>query len=407
MSNVFDKYNKLRSNKYVIALLNLIAHYESNYGLSGLDQYRVSWGNVLMDLKATAPRHPFPGGKCNTSTSLPRAVGRYQFCGFVWDEILTYEGLEGLDFSNPVHQDVAALSRVDIMRGKLEQVLSGDIIGAIKGDGSYANGLAWEWAGLPPGRYPEKQYVPIQPAIDMIAESIRDNHKLPSDGGDGTYKGNSSSSSSSSSSSGLSIETGPSSILGFNIETARQELCYSMRFCKVLGGFVPTKAERILGGNPSLTGFSPGSTTSSSTSGSSGTVKMGNFTPKEGFIYPVPGIPINSPYGWRDGRMHKGVDIAAPIGTEILAVADGEVVYSQWNDGGYGNMTILKHKDSPLTESAYCHMDSILLKVGQKVKQGQVVGPMGTTGFSTGPHLHFEIIIDGSQIDPTPLIGSP
>lgn len=410
MSNVFDKYNKLRSNKYVIALLNLIAHYESNYGVSGLDQYRVSWGNVLMDLKATAPRHPFPGGHCNTSTSLPRAVGRYQFCGFVWDEVLTYEGLEGLDFSNPVHQDVAALARIDIMRGKLEQVLSGDIMGAIQGN----NGLAWEWAGLPPGRYPEKQNVPIQPALDMIAESIRDNHKLPSDGGDGTYKGNSSSSSSSSSSSVPSIETGPSSILGFNIETARQELCYSMRFCKVLGGFVPTKAERILGGNPSLTGFSPGSTTSSSsstsssTSGSSGTVKMGKFTPKEGYINPMPSGTFTSGYGWRWGRMHRGVDLAAPIGTEIMAAADGVVDFNEWDDSGFGNLLVIKHKESsPLVETYYGHMDqrSPFVNVGDKVKQGQVVGLSGSSGRSTGPHLHFEIHIDGDRIDPAPYIG--
>jgi muramidase (phage lysozyme) len=404
--NVFEKYNALRSNKYVIAVLNLISYYESGgYGHKGLEQYQVSWGGVLVDLKANAPKHPWPGGGCAESTALPRAVGRYQFCGYVWDEILTYQGLENLDFSNPVHQDVAAIARMDVFRKKLDLVLEGKMLEAIIGTDVEADGLSWEWAGLPPGRYRENRNVPIEPAERMLAEFLTS--KLPSDGGDGTYKGGGSSSNgtnTSISSDGLSISTGPSSILGFNIETIRSELCYSMRFCKVLGGFVPTKAERILGGNPSLNGsltvFSPGSNTGSTPG------KMGKFTPKEGFINPCPSIAMNSPFGWRWGRMHWGLDFAGPIGTDIMASADGVVDEAGWNDGGYGNWVIIVHQDSPRTETLYGHMDTTpFVKKGDKVKQGQVIGPMGTTGFSTGPHLHFEIKLNGEKVDPAPLIG--
>ena len=107
-----------------------------------------------------------------------------------------------------------------------------------------------------------------------------------------------------------------------------------------------------------------------------------------GYIWPSSGI-LTSGYGWRWGRMHRGIDIAGPIGTPIVAAAPGVVSYAGWNDGGYGNLVEIEHPDGSLT--LYAHNDRILVSKGQKVAQGAQIAEMGTTGRSTGPHLHFEI----------------
>ncbi|NUN64256.1 peptidoglycan DD-metalloendopeptidase family protein [Pseudanabaena biceps] len=117
-----------------------------------------------------------------------------------------------------------------------------------------------------------------------------------------------------------------------------------------------------------------------------------------GFIWPADGV-FTSGFGWRWGRVHQGIDIAAPVGTPILAAASGVVEYSSWNDGGYGNMIDIRHADGTITR--YAHMNDRFVKEGQTVTQGQLIGEMGSTGFSTGPHLHFEIRPNGgSAIDP-------
>ena len=112
-----------------------------------------------------------------------------------------------------------------------------------------------------------------------------------------------------------------------------------------------------------------------------------------GYIWPAQGT-FTSGYGWRWGRMHKGIDIAAPIGTPILAAASGEVISAGWNSGGYGNLVKVKHSNGSVT--LYAHNNRIYVRRGQKVKQGQQIAEMGSTGFSTGPHLHFEIRKNGN-----------
>lgn len=107
-----------------------------------------------------------------------------------------------------------------------------------------------------------------------------------------------------------------------------------------------------------------------------------------GFIWPAEGV-FTSGYGWRWGRMHRGIDIAGPVGTPILAAAPGVVIYAGWNSGGYGNLVELEHPDGSIT--LYAHNHRIMVNKGQKVTQGQLIAEMGSTGFSTGPHLHFEI----------------
>ena len=123
-------------------------------------------------------------------------------------------------------------------------------------------------------------------------------------------------------------------------------------------------------------------------------------TPKasaSGFIWPISGV-VTSEFGPRWGGFHPGIDIAGPNGGAIAAAMSGSVIYAQWNDGGYGNMTIIDHGGGYAT--AYAHQSKLGVSVGQHVTQGQVIGYEGSTGFSTGPHLHFEIRVDGSAQNP-------
>jgi murein DD-endopeptidase MepM/ murein hydrolase activator NlpD len=119
----------------------------------------------------------------------------------------------------------------------------------------------------------------------------------------------------------------------------------------------------------------------------------GEFLPEapnrfNGYVWPAQGT-LTSGYGWRWGRMHRGIDIAGPVGTPILAAAPGVVVRSGWNSGGYGNLVDIRHADGSMTR--YAHNSRLLVREGQQVSQGQQIAEMGSTGFSTGPHLHFEV----------------
>ena len=112
------------------------------------------------------------------------------------------------------------------------------------------------------------------------------------------------------------------------------------------------------------------------------------------FIWPSRGV-FTSGYGWRWGRMHRGIDIAAPVGTPVVAAADGTVTYSRWNSGGYGYLVEVTHADG--TTTLYAHNSRLLVAEGEVVRQGQTLSLMGSTGRSTGPHLHFEVRPQGRQ----------
>jgi murein DD-endopeptidase MepM/ murein hydrolase activator NlpD len=115
-----------------------------------------------------------------------------------------------------------------------------------------------------------------------------------------------------------------------------------------------------------------------------------------GLIWPVNG-PVVSPFGMRWGRMHEGIDIAVPSGTPIHAAASGRVVYSGWMSG-YGNLVAIDHGGGLST--AYAHQSQIGASLGQSVSQGQVIGYVGCTGHCFGPHLHFEVRVNGAPVDP-------
>jgi murein DD-endopeptidase MepM/ murein hydrolase activator NlpD len=115
-----------------------------------------------------------------------------------------------------------------------------------------------------------------------------------------------------------------------------------------------------------------------------------------GLIWPVNG-PVVSPFGMRWGRMHEGIDIAASYGTPIRAAASGRVVYAGWMEG-YGNLVAIDHGNGLST--AYAHQSSIAVGVGQTVSQGATIGYVGCTGHCFGPHLHFEVRVNGTPVDP-------
>jgi murein DD-endopeptidase MepM/ murein hydrolase activator NlpD len=122
----------------------------------------------------------------------------------------------------------------------------------------------------------------------------------------------------------------------------------------------------------------------------------GSTTPS---IWPAHG-DVSSPFGlrWNGSDLHPGIDIANDAGTPILATADGVVTTAGWNDGGYGNMVDIDHGNGIMTR--YGHAMQVVVTPGQYVRRGQVIAYMGSTGFSTGPHVHYEVRIGGEPVNP-------
>jgi murein DD-endopeptidase MepM/ murein hydrolase activator NlpD len=122
------------------------------------------------------------------------------------------------------------------------------------------------------------------------------------------------------------------------------------------------------------------------------------------FIWPVSG-PITSPFGYRTDPVtggqeyHSGLDIGASCGTPIKAAGTGVIISAGFNSGGYGNMTLINHGNGLST--LYGHQSSIIVTAGQSVTQGQLIGYVGSTGKSTGCHLHFEVRVNGNPVDPS------
>lgn len=115
------------------------------------------------------------------------------------------------------------------------------------------------------------------------------------------------------------------------------------------------------------------------------------------FLMPTRGR-ISSRYGMRNGRMHRGLDIAAGTGTDIKAADGGKVVFTGYK-GAYGNLVEIDHENGHKTR--YAHNSKILVKVGERVYKGQTIAKMGSTGRSTGSHLHFEVLVNGSNKNPS------
>lgn len=131
--------------------------------------------------------------------------------------------------------------------------------------------------------------------------------------------------------------------------------------------------------------------------------KLQNYIEYFPTLWPADGR-ISSPFGYRSDpinsleKKHEGIDIAAPYGADIRAAANGKVIFSGTN-GNYGKCIIINHNNGIST--LYAHASSLLVKEGQTVKKGDVIAKVGSTGKSTGPHLHFEVRINGTPDDPT------
>lgn len=121
---------------------------------------------------------------------------------------------------------------------------------------------------------------------------------------------------------------------------------------------------------------------------------------REPLSWPVLG-PVSSPFGLRDGRPHEGIDIAALAGTPVRAAAGGRVVYAG-PAGTYGLLVILQHDAARTTY--YAHCNEVYVVPGQTVAAGEVIATVGNTGRSTGPHLHFEVRVNGTPYDPVPFL---
>jgi len=129
----------------------------------------------------------------------------------------------------------------------------------------------------------------------------------------------------------------------------------------------------------------------------------------EELLWPVPGGKLWRGFGRVKSRgrrrMHKGVDIGASEGTPILSVADGIVAYSDNRVRGYGNLLLVVHGDGSV--AFYAHCKATYLYAGQRVRAGQTIGLVGTTGITQGAHLHFELRVEGQATDPLPRLRRP
>ncbi|MCX8074031.1 MAG: M23 family metallopeptidase [Clostridia bacterium] len=125
--------------------------------------------------------------------------------------------------------------------------------------------------------------------------------------------------------------------------------------------------------------------------------EVANNALAQGGIWPTSSRYISSPFGWRGSSMHTGTDIAGKSGDPIYAYKDGVVTFSGWNASGYGYLVIINHGNGFSTW--YAHNSKIIVSAGETVKQGQQISYMGTTGYSTGNHLHFETRINGTPVN--------
>lgn len=131
-------------------------------------------------------------------------------------------------------------------------------------------------------------------------------------------------------------------------------------------------------------------------------IERGTIIPPT-YVKPIAGGRYTSGFGRRWGRLHKGVDWACPVGTTVHASCGGTVIQASYN-GGYGNNVVISHPDGRLTR--YAHNSKLLVHVGQHVEQGEAIALSGSTGRSTGPHVHFEIYINGAAVNPLKYIGN-
>lgn len=133
-----------------------------------------------------------------------------------------------------------------------------------------------------------------------------------------------------------------------------------------------------------------------------GTAERPKTAPTGTYVMPIHNYVLTSNFGYRWGRLHAGIDMGAPTGTPIYATDGGTVVKSEYYSG-YGNVVFIQHEDGRQTR--YAHCSQLLVTYGEKVYQGQLIALVGNTGHSFGSHLHFEVVLNGSPVNPRPFLG--
>jgi murein DD-endopeptidase MepM/ murein hydrolase activator NlpD len=166
--------------------------------------------------------------------------------------------------------------------------------------------------------------------------------------------------------------------------STRAQVADEIQESKALETASAVLAAKLRAGESQASGVAAGSSSSSEAPSGSG------------FIWPL-SAPITSPFGMRWGTLHPGIDLGAPIGTPIHAAGSGTVVWCGWMSG-YGNLVMIDHHNGLAT--VYGHQSRIAVGCNQQVTAGEVIGYVGSTGYSTGPHLHFEVRLNGTPVDP-------
>jgi muramidase (phage lysozyme) len=392
-----EYYEGLLANPNMMAALNTIAQCE--LGEADKDKYNIVVGG---DEVALTSSHPLVYNSELTSD----AAGRYQFLSTTWEECI--KGLGPLDFSNPRDQDLAAVYLISFIRGKEKEVISGDMVAALTGNGTEGDGLAYEWASLPPFRYKGQGVCSIEDIPRIFA----------SYNGKGMPAGSTSPSSGSSLSNAAALTSGNSSYSAVRSDCPKND--YTQSFGKITTG-CSMKAVAGFGTGVSLVASSPIGVPGAA--GAASLLTVPSNLPKGMLPWPLrksnstpTGIYVS---GFRTGGRpnHHGVDIGAyPTGPDrgeyCVAVLDGVVDFILPLSNGNGGGLVVYTKHAGDMNIAYMHLAESKVSVGQQVKPGMVIGVEGASGFGKqiayDIHLHFQVMIGGQTsshaIDPFPLI---
>ena len=356
-------YEQLLTNSNVVAYLNALSSVEAP------TYYTKGGGQVIVP---TGPEHP--AGELVNGTD---AYGRYQFISTTWKE--QSDKLGGLDIRKPRDQDVAAISKLDDL-GYLDTVINGDCITA-------SSNIISTWDGIRAIGGPEafcNKFNSLKGTTLPKGPLVNDN--VPT----GTSPSNNPNNN--------TFTFGNTNFTDITCPPIKEEDLYRANYqitnpgCKISSPVQPITGPSTNSGTVNnVRGTNKGVGFSINTQGFASCTSLRNPI-KEGDAV------FTSGYGWRWGRMHNGVDMAGPIGTPIYAASNGTIKYAGWTDGGYGNYIELLSPENILT--IYAHLNDIKCSVGQQVTVGQQIGNMGNTGFSTGPHLHFEVDLGSGRIDP-------
>ncbi len=354
--------------------------------------YNTLFGGRTFSSYADHPRQRICSGSyCST------AAGRYQFLSFVWDEVRAQAGLS--DFS-PRSQDIAAIYRMFTLRRVTpEDIESGDPT-------RWMSKIHDEWTSIPGGSTPQlrKQDKGTREQFIQRYKEYLAYHKgqgpAPSGRADASYDKVATIPGESSHTNEF-ISSGIGNTISALFDRSSTDWPYTQQEAIVWTGSQVKVSKPVITGGSSYGATAPGFAFNEAASAP--TPAPSNIPASNGkAVRPTSG-PVTSNFGMRVhpisgvSKPHNGIDIAPPINTPVVAVLSGVVTFAGTN-GGFGKQVKIRHDSGH--ESSYAHLNSFSVKVGATVAQGQEIGKVGSTGASTGPHLHFEWRLNGRPYDP-------